>query len=160
MRILIVGLNYAPEPIGIGPYPSDPAQYLASRGHRVEVVAGRPYYPQWRTYPGLRGFIWRRRREAGVGVTRCWHYVPRIPGGFKRILHHLSFSLLTLLVTLWRTLHDRPDVVLCVAPSIMSALPARLGAALGGARLWLHVQDFELDAAMLGRPAERRWRKD
>lgn len=147
MKVLIVGLNYAPEPIGIGPYTSGLAEYLAGCGHRVEVVAGRPYYPQWRAYPGFRGFVWRSARENGVGVTRCWHYVPRVPGGIKRVLHHFTFSLMALPAAAWHALRDRPDAVLCIAPSIMSAFPARLGATLGGAKLWLHLQDFEVDAA-------------
>ena len=44
MRILIVSLNYAPEPIGIGPYTTGLAEWLSARGHEVEVLAGRPYY--------------------------------------------------------------------------------------------------------------------
>ena len=90
MKVLIVGLNYAPEPIGIGPYTTGLAEYLAGCGHRVEVIAGRPYYPQWRAYPGFRRFGWRRAHENGVGVTRCWHYIPREPSGIKRVLHHLD----------------------------------------------------------------------
>ena len=147
MKVLIVGLNYAPEPIGIGLYTSGLAEFLAGCGHRVEVVAGRPYYPQWRTYSGFRGFAWRRAHHNGVGVTRCWHFVPRVPGGIKRVLHHFSFLLTALPVVAFRAVRDRPDAVLCIAPSIMSALPARLGAAMGGAKLWLHLQDFEVDAA-------------
>ena len=147
MKVLIVGLNYAPEPIGIGPYSTGLAEYLAAQGHRIEVVAGRPYYPQWRVYPGFGGFGWRRTDEAGVGVTRCWHYVPQVPGGAKRILHHLTFMLSAFPAALWRALRDRPDAVLCVAPSIMSALPARAAAWLGGGKLWLHIQDFEVEAA-------------
>ncbi len=147
MKVLIVGLNYAPEPIGIGPYTTGLVEYLAGCGHRVEVVAGRPYYPQWRVYSGFRGFAWRRAHHNGVGVTRCWHYVPRVPGGIKRVLHHFSFLLTALPAVAWRALRHRPDAVLCIAPSIMSALPARLGATLGGAKLWLHLQDFEADAA-------------
>ena len=147
MKVLIVGLNYAPEPIGIGPYTSELAEYLAGCGHRVEVIAGRPYYPQWRSYPGFRRFGWRRAHENGVGVTRCWHYIPRVPGGINRVLHHFSFAMTALPLVAWRALRDRPDAVLCIAPSIMSALPARLGATLGGAKLWLHIQDFEVDAA-------------
>ena len=147
MNVLIVGLNYAPEPIGIGPYTTGLAEYLAQRDHRVEVVAGRPYYPQWRAYPGFARFAWRRTNEGGVSVTRCWHYIPRVPGGAKRILHHLTFALTALPVVAWGALRDRPDAVLCVAPSIMSAFPARIGAWLGGSKLWLHLQDFEVDAA-------------
>ena len=154
MKILIVGLNYAPEPIGIGPYTTGLAEYLAGCGHRVEVIAGRPYYPQWRAYPGFRRFGWRHTQKNGVGVARCWHYIPRVPGGITRVLHHSSFLLTALPVAVWRALRDRPDMVLCIAPSIMSALPAKLAATMGGAKLWLHLQDFEVDAAFATRMAK------
>ena len=37
-RVLIHGINYAPELIGVGRYTSDFAEYLAEQGHAVEVV--------------------------------------------------------------------------------------------------------------------------
>ena len=147
-RILIVGLNYAPEPIGIGPYTTGLAEHLAARGWRVAVVAGKPYYPQWRSYPGFGGFGYGRASENGVTVTRCPHYVPAHPGGARRIVHHLSFALSALPVVLAHAVRRRPDIVLCITPSLVSAPIARLAAWLGGARLWLHVQDFEVDAAV------------
>ena len=147
LRILIVGLNYAPEPIGIAPYTTGLAEHLARAGHRVEVVAGRPYYPQWRVYPGFEALAWKRSVEHGVALTRCPHYVPAVPTGARRIIHHLSFAAAALPVIIARILRERPDVVLCVMPSLVSAVTARIGAWLGRAPLWLHVQDFEVDAA-------------
>jgi colanic acid biosynthesis glycosyl transferase WcaI len=41
----------------------------------------------------------------------------------------------------------RPDVIVAIAPSLLSAGIARSVARLTGAKLWLHVQDFEVDAA-------------
>ena len=84
--VLIVGLNYAPEPVGIAPYTQGLAEALVARGARVRVIAGKPYYPQWRTYPGFAGGGWRTSCEGAVEVTRCPHYVPAEPGGFKRIV--------------------------------------------------------------------------
>ncbi|MET0179180.1 MAG: WcaI family glycosyltransferase [Novosphingobium sp.] len=148
MRILIVGLNYAPEPIGIGPYTAGLARFLIDRGHAIEVVAGRPYYPQWRVYDGYRRVAWPTAVEHGVRVVRCPHYVPAHPTGIRRILHHLSFALAALPVALARGARLRPDVVLCITPSLASAGVARLAALAGGSRLWLHVQDLEVDAAL------------
>ena len=147
LRVLIVGLNYAPEPIGIAPYTTGLAEHLASAGHRVEVIAGRPYYPQWRVYPGFEALGWKRSVEHGVALTRCPHYVPAVPTGARRIIHHLSFAAAALPVIIARVLRERPDVVLCVMPSLVSAVTARIGAWLGRAPLWRHVQDFEVDAA-------------
>ena len=146
MRILIVGLNYAPEPIGIGPYTTGLAEHLAARGHEVGVIAGKPYYPQWRPYPGF-GWGWRRSIEDGVRLVRCPHYVPRSPGGLRRIAHHLSFAFAALPVAAWRGLRMRPEIVIVIAPSLLSGPVAWLAARLAGARRWLHLQDFEADAA-------------
>jgi colanic acid biosynthesis glycosyl transferase WcaI len=52
-----------------------------------------------------------------------------------------SFPLLLLQIG-WR-----PDVVIAVAPAIAAAPFALLTARLSGAKAWLHLQDFELDAA-------------
>jgi colanic acid biosynthesis glycosyl transferase WcaI len=41
----------------------------------------------------------------------------------------------------------KPDVVWIVVPSILIAPIALIVARLSGARVWLHVQDFEIDAA-------------
>jgi len=142
-----MGLNYAPEPIGIAAYTTGLAEHLARAGHRVQVIAGRPYYPQWRVYPGFEALAWKRSVEHGVALTRCPHYVPAVPTGARRIVHHLSFAAAALPVTIARVLRGRPDVVLCIMPSLVSAATARIGAWLGRAPLWLHVQDFEVDAA-------------
>ena len=149
MRIAIVGLNYAPEEIGIARYTADMARSLAARGHDVEVIAGKPYYPEWQVYAGWQGGGWRHGTEDGVRVTRCPHYVPRVPTGLKRILHLASFALSALVPGLRMALRRdaRPQVVICVAPALLSVPVAWVVARLAGAKLWVHVQDFEVEAA-------------
>ena len=144
--LLIVGLNYAPEEVGIGPYTQGLAEGLAARGHQVRVIAGQPYYPQWRRWPGF-GRGWTKATEAGVSVTRCPHYVPANPGGFRRIVHLTSFALSALYPALNAAL-SRPKVVICVAPALLSVPVAWIAARLAGAKLWLHIQDFEVEAAL------------
>ena len=172
MRLAIIGINYAPEEIGIARYTTDMAVWLAARGHAVEAIAGKPYYPQWSVYPAYRGGGWRHGVEQGVAVTRCPHYVPARPGGLKRVIHLASFGLSALLPVLQlrlRPREQRPQVVLCVVPALLSVPVAWVAARLLGARLWIHVQDFEVEAALatglvvsrglrtrLGRMAENR----
>jgi colanic acid biosynthesis glycosyl transferase WcaI len=72
--------------------------------------------------------------------------VPAQPSGLKRVLHLLSFSLAAIPLLLAQ-LRWRPDVVLVVAPALACAPWAWLTARLTGAACWLHVQDFEVDAA-------------
>jgi hypothetical protein len=122
LAIAILGLNYAPEEIGIARYTTGMAEALAARGLTVEVVAGAPYYPQWQVYPGFGGW-WRRAPENGVTLTRCPHYVPANPTGLRRIVHLASFALAALPAALgWglRRRALRPRVVMAVAPALLS----------------------------------------
>lgn len=146
MRILIVGLNYAPEPVGIGPYTAGLAEGLARRGHEVEVIAGKPYYPQWRPYPGHEGGA-ATARENGVTVTRVPHYIPAEPNGLRRMAHHASFAASAYRAAM-RAAKKKPDLVFTVAPSLVSTPVAIRAARKAGAPLWLHIQDFEVEAAM------------
>lgn len=145
MRILFVGLNYAPEPVGIGPYSAGLAGGLAARGHTVTVVAGKPYYPQWRAYPGQPDGTTVSVHD-GVKVFRVPHYIPANPNGVRRIAHHLSFAASALSPSL-EAAAGPIDLVFTVAPSLLSVPVATLAAWRARAPLWLHVQDFEVEAA-------------
>lgn len=145
--ILITGINYAPENIGTGKYTSEMAAWLAAQGHRVRVVTAPPYYPAWKVAPGYRRWWWSRQTIAGVEVIRCPIWVPAQPRGLTRMIHLASFGL-SCLPPLIGALFFRPDLVINIAPTLASAPGALLAARLSGASSWLHVQDFELDAAL------------
>ncbi len=147
MKLLVLGLNYAPEKVGIAVYTTGMAEALAEAGHEVRVIAGQPYYPAWRSIRPHRAWTFSRRRENGVAITRIPHYIPRNPTGARRLVHHFSFALASLVPALWQGLVFRPQLVIAVAPSLVAAPVARLAALACGARAWLHVQDFEVEAA-------------
>lgn len=169
MKLLILGLNYAPEKIGIAVYTTGMAEALVAMGHEVQVVAGRPYYPAWKIMDGHNAWTYGRDMEGGVDVTRVPHYIPDKPSGPRRVLHHVSFAATSLFPMLWRAMTWRPDVVLTIAPSLIAAPVAALAARACGAHSWLHIQDFEVEAAFVtnllkpdsgvGRAAEKfeRW---
>lgn len=147
MRLLFLGLNYAPELTGIGKYSGEMMEWFAARGHDVRVVTAPPYYPTWRVNYGYSQ--WRYEREvspAGAVIYRCPLWVPQRPTGFKRILHLSSFALSSLPIML-ASAAWKPDVVLTVEPAFACAPVALLTARLCGAPGWLHIQDFEVDAA-------------
>jgi hypothetical protein len=149
--VLIVGLNYAPEPVGIGPYTQGLAEALAARGAQVRVVCGQPFYPHWRIDAAYAGSGWSADDDNGVKVTRCPHFVPAQPSALKRILHLASFAssaLLPALIAALRARRDKPDLVITIAPALPSVFTAWLAARLSGAMLWIHVQDFEVEVAM------------
>ncbi len=147
MRILIYGLNYAPELTGIGKYTGEMAAWLAERGHEVRVVTAPPYYPAWRIRADYRGAWYRRERVSGQPVVyRTPLYVPERPTGFKRVAHLVSFMLGSLPVML-RQIFWQPQVVFTVEPTFFCAPLTLFVARSSGAASWLHVQDFEVDAA-------------
>ena len=146
-RILFIGLNYAPEPIGIGPYSAGLAEALVQRGHVVEAVVGQPYYPEWKLYPRFKR-RWQTSEENGVRITRCPHYIPANPTGSRRMAHHASFASSAYPAARRARRELKPDLVFTVAPSMIAAPVAVRMARRAGVPLWMHVQDFEVGAAL------------
>jgi colanic acid biosynthesis glycosyl transferase WcaI len=153
LRILIFGLNYAPELTGIGKYTGEMASWLSARGHQVRVVTAPPYYPAWRISEAYRGRGYVREgggpKGDGAGeplVLRCPLYVPPVPTGLKRMLHLLSFAIAGAPAMI-REIFAEPDAVFTVEPTFFCAPVALMAGALAQAPSWLHVQDFEIDAA-------------
>lgn len=147
MKILIIGINYAPEIISTAVYSTGLSEFLARQGHQVKVVTAHPYYPEWKiptSWPKYR-YV-GEKSDAEVAITHCPLYVPQNPTGTKRILHHLSFAISALPIALWSALRNRPDLVFVVAPSLVAAPVGVLAAKLSGAKTWLHIQDFEVEA--------------
>ena len=146
MRILILGINYYPELTGIGKYTGELAIFFAQRGHQVRMVTAPPYYPAWRVMEGYRPWTYQRETIQGVEVIRCPIWVPSHPHGFTRLLHLVSFALSSLLPMLIQS-SWKPHLILTIAPAIASAPNAWVAARLARCKAWLHIQDFELDAA-------------
>jgi glycosyltransferase involved in cell wall biosynthesis len=124
VKVVILGINYAPEPTGIAPYTTGLAMGLAERGHDVLVLTGHPHYPYWKPAAGSS----RCRSEEqinGVRVRRLKHRVPRRLSWIGRAAMEFTFGL-QLLTTRW----GRPEVVICVSAPLlaaaMSAVRARL----------------------------------
>lgn len=147
MKILLHGINFSPELTGIGRYSGEMAAWLSDRGHEVRVVTAPPYYPEWRIALGHSN-RWSRERgsDGRLIIYRCPLWVPARPSGLKRIIHLASFAMSSLPVMLGQ-LHWKPDVVLAVEPPLFCAPQAWLTARLARAQAWLHIQDFEVDAA-------------
>ncbi|CAB3781820.1 glycosyltransferase WbuB [Pararobbsia alpina] len=158
MKILVYGINYAPELTGIGRYTADMAASLAAAGHDVRVVCAPPYYPAWQVAPGFSSTRYAKERSEGVHIWRAPLWVPARPKGARRLVHLASFALSSFPVLL-RHLAWRPNAVLSIAPSLLNAPAGWLVARLSGAHAWLHVQDYEVDAAFKLGMLKGTWRK-
>ncbi len=154
MRLLIHSINFSPETIGVGKYTSEMVDWLVSHGYEVRVVTAPPYYPQWKIADG---FANGWQKEGGgksasctcggsLVVYRCPLWIPSVPSGLKRIFHLASFALSSFPVML-QQIFWRPDVVFVIEPPLFCAPQAKLVAWLSGGKSWLHIQDYEVDAA-------------
>ena len=147
-KILMLGVNFHPEIISTAVYSSGLAEYLADSGREVSVVTANPYYPEWKVHPGWQTWRYSNRKYLNtIRVTHCPLYVPSSPSFVKRILHHVSFELKSSFAVLEYVLSNRPDFILVVGPSLMSAPLALSIARILRLKTWLHVQDFEVEAA-------------
>jgi len=148
MKILIYGINFWPELTGVGKYTGEMAEWLASRGHDVQVVTAPPYYPQWKVEKGYSAWLYRRDRFHGIPIVRCPLWIPKRLSALHRIIHLASFAISSAPVVLWKALRWKPNVVFVLQPAFLCTPASWLASRLAGARCWMHVQDFELDAAL------------
>jgi colanic acid biosynthesis glycosyl transferase WcaI len=145
VKITVWGINYDPEPTGIGPFNTDLCVYLASRGHAVTMLSTFAYYPWWKKRPEDAGKFHECNTVRGVTLHRCWHYVPEKPSTVKRLIHELSFVATSTWRALWT---QRPDVFVVVSPSLFLGLGAFVASRLKRRPFIFHVQDLQPDAAL------------
>jgi len=148
MKIVLYGINYAPELTGIGKYSGELCEWLAAQGNDVRVVCAPPYYPEWKIGQNHSSWSYRKEFINGVTVFRCPLFIPSQPKTISRLLHLASFAVSSLPVIL-KQWFWKPDVVICIEPTFF-CVPGGLFLSKASACLSiLHIQDFELDA-MLG----------
>jgi colanic acid biosynthesis glycosyl transferase WcaI len=145
MRVVVWGINYAPEITGIAPHNVALCEFLQRYGHDVEMVTTFAYYPAWRKRPEDRHLLSRTDRNNDVPVHRCWHFVPRRVFAWKRIVHEATFVLIS---TMRILLLRRPDVYVVVSPPLLLGAAGWLVATLKRAPFIFHVQDLQPDAAV------------
>ncbi|WP_433783361.1 glycosyltransferase [Actinomycetospora sp. CA-101289] len=142
LDVLVLGLNYAPEPTGIAPYTTGMAGFLADAGHRVHVVTGQPHYPQWAVADGYRnerGHSW----HGSVEVTRLPHPVPSRPSGRTRIAMEAAFAAQAATVG-----GPSPDVIVAVSPALLTVGAALRRRRPGRTAVGVVVQDLYSRAAV------------
>ncbi|HJT91581.1 MAG TPA: glycosyltransferase family 4 protein [Mycobacterium sp.] len=115
ISVTFIGINYAPEPLGIAPYATGLCRGLANRGYRVNVVTGIPHYPEWTIPPDYRWKWASNETIDGLPVKRVRHSVPQKVSNSRRLLMEATFGIRGALSN-W----SRPDVVICTTPALFS----------------------------------------
>jgi len=146
LRILIYGINFSPEQVGIGKFTGEMSQWLAKNGHTLKIICAPPYYPTWKIAQGYSCWKFQPEKFNKIDVLRCPVWVPQRTSGIKRVLHLLSFAMSSFIPMLWQTFW-KPDVIIVIEPPFFATPTALMTARLSGAKAWLHIQDFEIDAA-------------
>jgi len=126
MNLLVLSINYAPEPTGFAPHVTDLCEYLASRKHVVTVLTGFPFAPYWRRYSGYSRKFITLEKVNGVKLVRLTHYIPRKPNNsLQRIYMEGTFCLISGLI-LVGLVRSPWDVVLYVGAQPGLAMLARI----------------------------------
>jgi colanic acid biosynthesis glycosyl transferase WcaI len=142
MRIVVWGINYAPEKLGIGPCNVALCQFLLERGSQISMLTGFPHYPAGKKREEDRQLL-ATENLSGVRVRRCWHYVPKRFSTTKRLLHELSFVTVSFLRLV---LGSRSDLLIVVSPPLLLGVAARLICLVRGGRYFLHLQNVRPEA--------------
>jgi colanic acid biosynthesis glycosyl transferase WcaI len=147
MRILLIGLNYSPEVVGIGPYNTQLAEHLATSGHEVTVLTSFPYYPHWAIdseYSRKRPFL-----VESINSVRVIRSMTVLPGNRASTFRRILFDSLQAVTALLASVAiGRLDLVVCVSPPLQLGVTAWFVARSRGARLILQLQDIVPDAAL------------
>jgi colanic acid biosynthesis glycosyl transferase WcaI len=151
LKLLLIGINYAPWSTGIPKYTAELAAWLVERGHSVEAISGMPHYPAWKIDPAYagEGFLTEEINGVRVHRTPLWLRPKEHIGAKERILMETSFTLLSLrylVPILFRS--ERYDVAIAICPTTQTALLPRLYSLSRSVPWLLHVQDLQIDAAV------------
>ncbi len=145
-KITLIGINFYPEDTAIGLYSTDMVRYLIEKGHTVDVITGFPYYPQWKIKDGYKKKSSFYQEEVdGIKIYRYKQYVPKRPNFIKRIVHLLDFTFGSFFNL---SKIKETDIIISVVPFTTSILLGWILKKRRKAKLWVHVQDFEFDAAL------------
>ncbi len=118
-------------------------QSLVKRGLVVDVLTGKPNYPEGKVFEGYRGWGCQRDQWSGATIYR----VPLIPRGInsarKLVFNYLSFVVSGLLIAPWMLRKHRYDAIFVYAPSpILQAIPALFLGWLKRCGVIIWVQDL------------------
>lgn len=129
--ILFVTQQFAPEPIGSGPYMSEMASFATNSADTVRVFTCRPFYPDGVVQDGYRNGERDFEEQGNLTVRRVPPFRPAQRGAIGRIISELVFLLRGVLAIATGRLRRSPRVV-SLCPSILSVLLGAIAKKRGG----------------------------
>lgn len=147
MKILLCSISSPHELTGIGKYNGELVEWFRENGHHVNVLTTMPYYPYWEIYEGYKDENYKVELSDNGNI-----YAVRLPVSKKvctarRLMMDGTFGLKTFTRLPQLARRQKYDIIQLVLPPI-TALPAAIMAKdAGSAKLHIHVQDLQLEAA-------------
>lgn len=145
LNITLISLNFYPEDTAIGLYSTQLAEYLEMQGALLSVITAFPYYPKWEIDAAYKDKgTYYHEKKGSIDIYRYKQFTPKNPTFLKRIIHITDFTLGSRL-NFKQIAHC--DVVISVIPFTSSAWLGNMLSRKRNAKHWIHIQDFEFDAA-------------
>lgn len=144
MRLLVVSQYFWPENFRI----NDLVQSLVKEGYMVEVLTGKPNYPEGIIYPGYCSWGCQVETWQGIKIYRVPIVARGSRSGIRLALNYLSFVVSGLLFAPWLLRKKKYDAIFIYAPSpIFQAIPASFLGWLKHCPVALWVQDLWPESA-------------
>ncbi len=136
---MVVSQYFWPESFRI----NELVQSLVERDVAVDVLTGKPNYPEGKIYPGYKATGCMRHYWHGANIFR----VPLFPRGFRSgarlFLNYLSFIFSGAIVGTWLLRNTKINIIFVYAPSpLLQALPALFIGWIKGIPVVVYVQDL------------------
>ncbi len=148
-RVLLIGINFAPELTGIGKYTGEMADWLIDNGYECTAVTSFPYYPNWRVQAPYSGRFYKKevQKNGKLCVYRCPLYVPSVPSGVKRVLQEATFFLSSFFIIFCLLFKRGHQQIFCMAPPFHLGFLALFYRLFKGGKIIYHIQDLQIEAA-------------
>lgn len=139
MRILIVSQYFWPEGFRI----NDIVKSLVEKGIEVDVLTGKPNYPEGSIYTGYTAFGCQYEQWHGAAVYRVPLVARGVQSALRLVLNYCSFVLSGLVCGPWLLRRRHYDAIFVYAPSpILQAIPAIFLGWLKRSPVVIWVQDL------------------
>ena len=139
MRVLLVSQYFWPEGFRI----NDVVRTLVERGVSVDVLTGKPNYPEGKIFPGYHPLCIQTDQYFGAIVLRVPIFLRSTSSGWRLMLNYLSFVVSGLILAPWLLRTRQYDTIFVYAPSpILQAIPALFLARLKKSSVVIWVQDL------------------
>ena len=144
MKLLVVSQYFWPENFRI----NDLVRSLIKKGHTIDILTGKPNYPEGIVYPGYRSWGCQVETWQGMQIYRVPIAARGSKSGIRLALNYLSFVVSGLLFAPWLLRKKEYDAIFIYAPSpIFQAIPASFLGWLKCCPVALWVQDLWPESA-------------